>query len=112
MYHQIPGISNVFFQTLEKLKRKFSSMTIVKVYSECFELYAGCGRYERGKISQYFNTFQYKGYPYVLLMSGNSMNSVLMDNLFCIKLALYFAIDHFKPSLYTSQSMFRKYKQE
>ena len=38
-------------------------------------------------------------------MSGNSMNSVLMDNLFCIKLALYFAIDHFKPSLYTLENI-------
>ena len=58
---------------------------------------------ENSHISIYFNV----RVTHVLLMSGNSMNSVLMDYLFCFKLMLYFAIGHFKPSLYTSQLLFR-----
>ena len=40
------------------------------------------------------------------------MNSVLMDNLFCVKPVLHFAIGHITPSLYTHLNQnLEKYKQ-
>ena len=58
MYHQIPGISNVFFQTLDKLKLKFSSMTIVKVTQNVFNFTRGVVNMKEEKshnISIHFN---------------------------------------------------------